>query len=338
MSVRNLEALFAPRSVAVVGVSASAGNLGAIVLRNLRGGGFAGPVWAVNRRRGEIEGMPIWPGVAALPGVPDLAILCTPAATVPQLVDELGRKGTRAAIVISAGLKEAGPDGTGTLEQQMLDAARPWLLRILGPNCIGALVPGIGLNASFAPGNATPGRLAFVTQSGALATAMLDWAGSRGIGFSHFISLGDSADVDFGDVLDYLASDSATRAILMYAESVKHARKFMSAARAAARNKPVILVKAGRAEAGARAAASHTGALAGSDAVFDAAVRRAGMLRVDTLDALFDAAETLGRPRPWCGERLALLTNGGGAGVLAADALAPAGGTLAELPPATLAA
>ena len=218
----------------------------------------------------------------------------------------------------------------------MLEAARPHLLRILGPNCLGLLVPGVGLNASFAPGNALPGTLAFVTQSGALATAMLDWANSRGIGFSHFISLGDSADVDFGDVLDYLASDPGTRAILMYMESVKAARKFMSAARAAARNKPVIVVKAGRAPAGAKAAASHTGALAGSDAVFDAVVRRAGMLRVDTLESLFDAAETLAHVKPWRGERLAILTNGGGAGVLAADALSLGGGRLAELGPDTL--
>ena len=336
MSVRNLDALFSPRSVAVVGVSERPGNLGNIVLRNVRGGGFAGPVWAVNRRQGSVDGVPVYPDVASLPGVPDLAVLCTPPESIPQLVDALGRKGTRAAIVISAGLKQPAPGGDGTLEQAMLEAARPHLLRILGPNCIGALVPGIGLNASFAPGNAAPGPIAFVTQSGALATAMLDWAGSRGIGFSHFVSLGDSADVDFGDVLDYLASDGATRAILMYVESVRHARKFMSAARAAARNKPVILVKAGRAEAGARAAASHTGALAGSDAVFDAAVRRAGMLRVDTLEALFDAAETLARPHAWRGERLAIVTNGGGAGVLAADALALAGGTLATLAPATL--
>jgi acetyltransferase len=218
----------------------------------------------------------------------------------------------------------------------MLDAARPHLLRILGPNCIGLLVPGLGLNASFAPGQALPGQIAFVTQSGALATAMLDWANSREIGFSHFISLGDSADVDFGDVLDYLGSDGGTRAILMYMESVKHARKFMSAARAAARNKPVILVKAGRAPDGARAAASHTGAMAGSDTVFDAAVRRAGMLRVNTLESLFDAAETLAHPQPWRGDRLALLTNGGGAGVLAADALAQERGRLAVLSPETL--
>ncbi|MEJ7931808.1 acetate--CoA ligase family protein [Ramlibacter sp. AN1015] len=338
MSIRNFDALFAPRSVAVIGVADRPGNLGAMVLRNVRGGGFAGTVWAVSRRAGQVEGVELWPGVASLPEAPDLAVICTPAPTVPSLIDELGRKGTRAAIVISAGMKELDPDGVRTLEQAMLDAARPWLLRILGPNCIGALVPGIGLNASFAPGHATPGPLAFVTQSGALATAMLDWAGTRGIGFSHFISLGDSADVDFGDVLDWLGSDGGTRAILMYMESVTHARKFMSAARAAARNKPVILVKAGRAAEGAQAAASHTGALAGSDAVFDAAVRRAGMLRVPTLDALFDAAETLARPRTWCGDRLAIVTNGGGAGVLAADALALGGGRFAELEPATLAA
>lgn len=227
-------------------------------------------------------------------------------------------------------------DGT-SFELAMLEAAHPFVLRILGPNCIGALVPGLRLNASFAPGAASPGHLAFVTQSGALATAMLDWANAQGIGFSHFISLGDSADVDFGDVLDYLASDSGTRAILMYVESVREARKFMSAARAAARNKPVIVVKSGRAPEGARAAASHTGALAGSDAVFDAAVRRAGMVRVDTLGALFDAAQTLARVQRWRGERLAIVTNGGGAGVLAADALALGQGQLAPLAPQTLA-
>src|SRR3954470_13463112 len=338
MSIRNLDRLFAPRSVAVVGVSSRPGNVGAIVLRNLRQGGFPGPLWAVNRHRGEIDGVEVFPGVASLPAAPDLAVLCTPAESVPGLIAELGNKGTRAAVVVTAGLKQKTADDGPTLEQQMLDAAQPFLLRILGPNCIGELVPGMGLNASFAPGNAAPGRIAFVTQSGALATAMLDWANGQGIGFSHFISLGDSADVDFGDVLDYLASDPGTRAILMYMESVKHARKFMSAARAAARNKPVIVVKAGRAPEGARAAASHTGAMAGSDAVFDAAVRRAGMLRVDTLEGLFDAAETLAHPRPWRGERLAIVTNGGGAGVLAADALALGEGQLAALSAGTLGA
>ncbi|MDB5941239.1 MAG: family N-acetyltransferase [Ramlibacter sp.] len=338
MSVRNLEFLFQPASVAVVGASDRPGSVGAVVLRNLKNGGFKGPVLAVNPRHASIDGAPAWPDVASLPQTPDLAVICTPAATVPGLIAQLGAKGTRAAIVLSAGLKALAPGGEGSLEQAMLDAARPTVLRILGPNCIGALVPGAALNASFAPGMARAGKLAFVSQSGALATAMLDWAGPRRIGFSHFISLGDSADVDFGDVLDYLGSDPATRAILIYAESFKSSRKLMSAARAAARNKPVIIVKAGRAPQAARAAASHTGALAGSDLVADAAIRRAGMLRVDTLEALFDAAETLSRVGPLRGDRLALLTNGGGLGVLASDALELGGGTLAVLGDATLAA
>ena len=337
MSVRNLEYLFRPRSVAVIGASDRDHSVGMIVMRNLREGGFSGPVWPVNARHSTVQGQRAWPDVSSLPQVPDLAVICTPAASVPDLIAELGRKGTRAAIVLSAGLKAAQHPGGRSIEQAMLDAARPHLLRILGPNCVGLLVPGCGLNASFAPAGAQPGPIAFVTQSGALATAMLDWADARSIGFSHFISLGDSADVDFGDVLDYLASDGDTRAILMYMESVSAARKFMSAARAAARNKPVIIVKAGRGPEGAKAAASHTGALAGADDVFDAAIRRAGMLRVDTLADLFDAAETLARVHGLGGERLALLTNGGGAGVLAADALSRRGGKLANLDAGTLA-
>ena len=336
MSIRHLEYLFQPASIALIGASDQPDSLGTVILRNLQGAGFKGPIWLVNPKRPRIGGQLVWPDVASLPGVPDLAVICTPAATVPSLITALGEKGTRCAIVISAGLHANAPDGLRTLQQAMLDAARPYLLRVLGPNCIGLMIPGIGLNASFAPGNALPGKLAFVTQSGALATAMLDWANSRSIGFSHFVSLGDSADVDFGDVLDYLACDASTRAILMYAESISSARKFMSAARQAARNKPVIVVKAGRAPSGARAAASHTGALAGSDVVLDAAFRRAGMLRVDTLEALFDAAETLAHARPFRGERLAILTNGGGAGVLAADALQLAGGSLATLEADTL--
>ena len=337
MTIRHLDSLFIPASVAVIGASDREGSLGAVVLRNIKLGGFKGPVWPVNAKHAQVDGGQAWPDVDSLPAAPALAVICTPAETIPALISALGRKGTRAAMVLSAGLKAMTPQGI-SIEQAMLNAARPYLLRILGPNCIGALVPGAGLNASFAPGNALPGKLAFITQSGALATAMLDWANSRGIGFSHFVSLGDNADVDFGDMLDYLGSDPGTRAILMYVESVKTARKFMSAARAAARNKPVILVKAGRAPAGAKAAASHTGALAGSDVVFDAAVQRAGMLRVDTLEALFDAAETLAHTRGLRGDRLALVTNGGGAGVLAADSLSLGGGTLAELSPATLAA
>lgn len=347
MTIRNLPDFFAPKSVALIGASERAGRLGTVVLGNLRQGGFQGPIWPVNPKRQQVQGLRCWPNVASLPQAPDLAIVCTPPQTVVALVDELGRLGTRAVIVITAGLKQPDPrDPSRSIEQSMLEAARPFVLRLIGPNCLGVLVPALGLNASFAPAQALPGRLAFVTQSGALATAMLDWANERGIGFSHFVSLGDSADADFGDLLDYLATDPGTQAILLYIESVRQARKFMSAARAAARNKPVVLVKAGRAPEGARAAASHTGALAGSDLVFDAAVRRAGMLRVETLEALFDAAQTLShfdyaarssQLRPPRG-RLAILTNGGGAGVLAADALALGGGQLAVLAPNTLAA
>jgi acetyltransferase len=338
VSIRNLQALFQPRAVAVIGASDRPGSVGSVVFRNLLEGGFNGPVWPVNHRQNSVAGRQAWRDVASLPGVPDLAVVCTRADTVPGLIAELGRHGTRAAVVLAAGFKHTQAPGGGSLEQAMLDAARPHLLRVLGPNCIGLLVPGVGLNASFAPSQAQAGSIAFVSQSGALATAMLDWAAPRGIGFSHFVSLGDSADVDFGDMLDYLATDPHTQSILMYVESIQHARKFMSAARAAARNKPVIVVKSGRVPEGARAAASHTGALAGSDAVFDAAVHRAGMLRVDTLEALFDAAQTLAYRRPLQGERLAIVTNGGGAGVLAVDALVRAGGTPARLSEDTLAA
>lgn len=331
MSVRNFEHLFRPKSVAVIGASDRAQSIGATVMRNLLEGGFSGPIWPVNPKHHRVAGQLAFRDLASLPQPPDLAVICTPAPTVPGIIAELGRCGTRAAVVISAGLSTVTEPGGTNLRQAMLDAAKPHLLRILGPNCVGLLVPGSGLNASFAHTSALPGKLAFISQSGALTTALLDWAKSRRIGFSHFVSLGDSADVDFGDVLDYLASDPGTRAILMYMESVQSARKFMSAARAAARNKPVLLVKAGRAPAGAKAAASHTGALAGSDAVFDAAVRRAGMLRVATLTDLFAAAETLARARPFKGECLAIMTNGGGAAVLAADALTLGGGVLAEL-------
>ena len=223
------------------------------------------------------------------------------------------------------------------MQQATLDAAKPHLLRIVGPNCVGIMVPRLGLDASFSHLAPPAGDIAFLSQSGAMITAMLDWAVPRGIGFSHVVSLGDMADVDFGDMLDYLAADPHTRAILLYVEGITHGRKFMSAARAASRIKPVLVLKAGRSNAGARAATSHTGVLAGADAVYDAAFRRAGMLRVGTMAELFDAAETLALTREQVGERLAILTNGGGAGVLATDALVAAGGRLAALSEETIA-
>ena len=331
MSIRNLDHLLDPSSVAVFGASARAGSVGATVWNNLRSGGFKGPVHAVNPKHRTLDGEKVYARAADLPGAPDLAVICTPAAAVPGLIAELAACGTRAAIVLTAGLNAAQ-------RKAMLDAARPKLLRILGPNCIGMLSPHLGLNASFAHTSAAAGELAFVSQSGALVTAMLDWARARAIGFSHFVSLGEHADVDFGDMLDYLASDPKTRAILLYIESIEAPRKFMSAARAAARNKPVIVVKAGRSTQGQRAAASHTGALAGSDLVYDAAIARAGMLRVDTLQQLFLAAETLTRFRTNPSDRLTILTNGGGAGVMAADAAENAGIELAALGADTMAA
>jgi acetyltransferase len=329
MSIRHLDTLFAPRSVAVFGASERPASVGGTVWRNLHGV-FPGRLYPVNPKHATLNGVKAYAKVDDLPEAPDLAVICTPATTVVKLIEQLGQRGTRAAVVVTAGLDKA-------TKQAMLDAAKVHTLRILGPNCIGLLVPHLGLNASFAHIGALPGDLAFVSQSGALVTAMLDWAASRGIGFSHFVSLGERADVDFGDMLDFLGSDPKTRAILLYIESIDESRKFMSAARAAARNKPVIVVKAGRSSAGQAAAASHTGALAGSDAVFDAAIARSGMLRVLTLPDLFLAAETLARFRDGPSDSLTVLTNGGGAGVMAADEAAALGVPLSTLDDAMLA-
>ncbi|TSD85490.1 bifunctional acetate--CoA ligase family protein/GNAT family N-acetyltransferase [Mycobacterium sp. KBS0706] len=338
MSVRNLDALFRPSSIAVIGASRRAGSVGAVVARNLFAGGFDGPVMPVNPNAQSIGSTLAYRSVAELPVTPDLAVIATPPATVPGLIAELGARGTRAAVVVTAGFGEGDSQAEGAaLRQVMLDAARPHLLRVLGPNCLGLMAPHHGVNASFAHIAPLPGVIAFVSQSGAIATAVLDWATHRGIGFSHVVSLGDMADVDFGDMLDWLAADGRTRAILLYVEAVTHARKFMSAARIAARTKPVVVIKGGRTEAAARAAASHTGALAGSDAVYDAAFRRAGMLRVFDLAELFDAVETLASRLHVEGDRLAILTNGGGTGVLATEALDDAGGTMAALTAETMA-
>ena len=266
------------RAVALIGASEKPHSIGAIVLRNLREAGFAGPILPVNPKHDAIAGIKAYPSVQSLPVTPDVAVICTPPAAVPQLIGELGARGTKAAIVLTAGLARVIDTQGRTLAEAMLTAAKPHLLRVLGPNCVGLLVPGLKLNASFTHTNALGGNIAFVSQSGALVTAVLDRAKSRDIGFSKLISLGDSADVDFGDVIDYLASDDKTHAILLYIESIKAARKFMSAARAAARNKPVLALKAGRSAEGAKAAMSHTGALAGSDDVIrrgDSALRHA---------------------------------------------------------------
>jgi acetyltransferase len=338
MSIRHLDSLFKPRTVALIGASRTEGSLGAVLAHNLFNSGFDGAILPVNPHERAIEGVLAYHDAAALPLVPDLAVIATPPDGVPALIADLGARGTRAAVVISAGFGEGGDRVGLDRRQALLDAARPHTFRIVGPNCLGIASPAVGLNASFAHIHPKPGKLAFVAQSGAIVTSVLDWATARGIGFSHVVSLGDMCDVDFGDMLDYLAGEPEVRGILLYVESITHARKFMSAARAAARIKPVVVVKAGRHPAAAKAVVSHTGALAGQDAVYDAAFRRAGMLRVHDLGALFGAVETLAVGRPVRGDRLAILTNGGGLGIMAVDALFDLGGRLAALEPSTLAA
>lgn len=334
MSIRNFDALFDPGAIAVIGASNTPGSVGAVLAENLYGAGFKGPIMAVNPHAAAIRSALSYHSVGELPVTPDLAVLATPAASVPGLIADLGQRGCRAAVVISTGFGEPGQ--MPGLRQQLLDAARPHLLRLVGPNCLGFISPQRRINASFAHIPPHPGNIALVSQSGGIIAALLDWADQRGIGFSHVVSLGDMSDVDVGDMLDYLCADATTRSILIYVENVTHARKFMSAARAAARTKPVIVVKAGCSTAGAKAALSHTGALAGSDIVYDAAFRRAGLLRVSELDELFAAASILATGVRVSGERMAILTNGGGAGILAADAAGARDGTLATLTPATI--
>jgi acetyltransferase len=336
MTVRNLDALFKPKAIALIGASNRPRSVGQVLAGNLFEAGFRGPIMTVNPREQAIRSTLNYRSVAELPMTPDLAVLSTPPDTIPGLIGELGARGCRAAVVVSAGFGEGEHLEGKELQQQMLAAARPHLLRIVGPNCLGFLSPPAGINASFSHVTPPTGNLAFVTQSGAVATSILDWATYRNIGFSHVVSLGDMSDVDFGDLLDYLALDGDTRAILLYVESITHARKFMSAGRIAARTKPIVVVKSGRSEAGAKAAQSHTGALAGSDAVYEAAFARAGMLRVYALRELFEAVGTLAAGLRVAGDRLAILTNGGGIGVLATDAVADHGGRLATLSPATI--
>jgi len=331
MSTRNLDHMFKPSSVAVIGASPREKSIGRLLMDNLLHGGFTGPIMPVNPNHGSISGVLAYADIDSLPVTPDLAVICTPPETIPNIIDQLGARGVHAAVVLTAGLSGVVQDDGQTITAAMVNIAKHHGMRILGHNCLGLLVPEIGLNASFARTSALPGKIAFVSQSGALCTSVLDWAKPRGIGFSHFISMGNMDELDFGDVLDYLGSDPKTSAILLYIETIHQNRTFISAARAAARNKPVLAIKSGRAKEGARAAMSHTGALTSNDAVYDAAFARAGMLRVYEFEELFAAVETLSRGRRPKGERLAVLTNGGGLGVMAVDDLVELGGTLAQL-------
>lgn len=337
MSTRNLKSLFKPGSLALIGASERPQSVGAVVMENLLKGGFRGPIMPVNPNYQAINGVIAYKDIASLPITPEMAVVALPAPAVPDVIRQLAERGTRAAIVLSAGMTHQKDASGKTLQDQMLEIAAAYEFRILGPNCLGLMVPGIGLNAGFAHTDALPGNIAFVSQSGAMCTAVLDWAKARKIGFSHFISLGDAGELDFGDVLDYLGSDPDTRAILLYIESIRQRRNFMSAARAAARNKPVLAIKSGRFSESAAAAASHTGALAGADDVYTAALKRAGVLRVYDFEELFAAVETLAHYRPLKGEGLAIVTNGGGIGVIAVDNLIEDGGTLAQLSDETIA-
>ncbi len=278
MTIRNLDRVLAPRRVAVIGASSRPRAVGHLVLANMVAAGFTGTLMPVNPRDAEIDGLRVYRDINSLPEDPDLAVIATPPDTVPGLIAQLAHRGCAGAVVITAGFGEGGHEAGMRLREAMLDAARPAMLRIIGPNCLGMVSPGAHVNASFSSVPARDGGIACFTQSGAVAAALMDWGHAHGVGFRYLISLGDMTDVDFGDMLDYVATDPGTKAVLLYVESVTSARKFMSAARAAARGKPVIVVKSGRHPAASAAARSHTGALAGSDAVYNAAFRRAGLV------------------------------------------------------------
>jgi acetyltransferase len=335
--VRALDAIVAPRSVAVIGATEKAGSVGRTIVWNLLGSPFGGTVFPVNPKRANILGIKAYPSVTALPDPIDLAVIVTPAPSVPSIVAECVQAGVKGAIVISAGFKEIGPQGAA-LEQQVLREARRGKMRIIGPNCLGIMNPHGGLNATFAHDMARPGKVGFISQSGALCTAVLDWSLRELVGFSFFGSIGSMLDVGWGDLIYYLGDDPHTESIVIYMETIGDARAFMSAAREVALTKPIIVIKPGRTAGAARAAASHTGSLTGSDEVLEVAFRRSGVLRVNTIAELFYMAEILAKqPRPK-GPRLTIVTNAGGPGVLATDALLSSGGELADLSPESMAA
>ncbi|WP_421724305.1 GNAT family N-acetyltransferase [Bauldia sp.] len=336
MGPHRLETIFSPRTIAVLGASENPERVGGRVFANLTNGDFKGEVIPVNPKYDEVRGRRCFDTITEVEGPVDLAVIATPAKVVPDIMAQCGEKRVGGAIVLSAGFGEHGEAGKA-LAARLRNAARRAEIRFIGPNCLGVMRPGIGLNATFLDASAPPGRLALVSQSGALCTAIVDWAAPHHLGFSTIVSLGNALDTDFGDILDYLATDPESDAILLYVEGVKDARAFMSGLRIAARSKPVIVLKAGRHESGSKAAATHTGALIGSDDVFDAALERAGVVRAMTFGQLFAAAEILSHNRRVKGNRLAILTNGGGAGVLAADRVGDLGVRLAALEPETLA-
>jgi len=335
MVTLNLDKLFDPKSIAIIGASDQEGTVGAALTKNLAKGEYTGRVYLVNNRHPEVMGLKAYPTIGAVPEPVDVALIATPAKTVPGVVDECGRAGVKSVVILSAGFKEVGPAGKA-LEDQVLEIAQKHGIRIVGPNCLGIARPSLHLNATFLGRIPKPGSVAFLSQSGALGSAILDVAIHENVGFSSFVSVGSMIDVDFGDLIDYFGGDPDTRSILMYIEGVTNARKFMSAARHFARTKPIVVVKAGRFSESARAVASHTGSLSGEDQVYDAAFKRAGIVRVEEIAELFNAAEVLStQPLPR-GPNLAVITNAGGPGIMTADALIAQGGKIAQLSPKTM--
>ena len=334
---RPLSPIFSPQSVAVIGATETIGSVGRTILENLIKGGFAGVIYPVNPKRDTVLGIKAYTSILTVPATPDLAVIITPPATVPAIVKDCGVKGVKGVIIISAGFKEIGAPGV-ELERQVLEEARKAGIRIVGPNCLGVMVPAAKLNATFAADMARPGSVGFISQSGALCTAILDWSLKENVGFSAFVSLGSMLDVGWGDLISHLGDDPNTKSIVIYMESIGDARSFLSAAREVALTKPIIVIKPGRTEAAAKAAASHTGSLTGSDEVLQAAFQRVGVLRVDSISELFDMAEVLAKqPRPK-GPRLCIVTNAGGPSVIATDMLIGSGAQLADLTPETMAA
>ncbi|BCB27579.1 acetyl CoA synthetase subunit alpha [Sulfurimicrobium lacus] len=335
MGQHYLNPLFAPKSVAVFGASDRIDSIGQIVFQNMLESGYQGGLYPINPKSAEVQGKKAFASIAEIGEPVELVVIATPPQTVPDIIEDCGKHGVKAAVIITAGFGETGPKGQA-LEHAVLENANRYGIRLIGPNCLGVMRPSIGLNATFNKGGANSGNLAFVSQSGALCTAILDWAQSNDVGFSSVVSMGSSADVDFGEILDYLVSDNKTQNILLYIEGIRNARSFMSSIRAAARIKPVILVKVGRHAAGSKAAMSHTASLVGSDDVFDAAVRRAGVVRVQTITQLFAAAKALSSGFRPVGNRLAIVTNGGGPGVMATDRAVDLGLTIATLSDSTI--
>ncbi|HRX12185.1 MAG TPA: CoA-binding protein, partial [Draconibacterium sp.] len=336
MAIKKLNSIFKPKRIALIGVSDNPNSVGGITLRNLVGGGFNGVVYPVNPKREAVFGIPCYPDVRSLPKTPDLAVIMTAARFVPQIIRECGEAGIHGIIIMSAGFKESGEEGKELEKQVKEEKSKFPEMRVIGPNCLGILVPGLNMNVSFANGMPKKGHVAFISQSGALCTSVLDWAYESNIGFSYFVSIGNSMDVNFGDLIDYFGQDPNTKSIVLYVESMSEARTFMSAARAFSREKPIIVYKSGRFPESAAAAASHTGAMASEDSIYDAVFRRAGLARVFDFGNIFEFTDLVGRRRMPKGNRLAIVTNAGGPGVMATDSLISMGGKLVELSETTM--